>query len=302
MAQVFENIGTSTTTSEGTTITSGIADTWGEYIELVASTSVAWDGFFPNVVFYGGEQILIEFAIGAEGAEVSIFKAWFVGSGNAVAAHGMGYQPIPVASGTRVSARSNSDGASDTPRVSVLGVGTSQTKFLKEGADQESLGFVDTVGGKRGKQIDPEGTANTKGAWVELDASAAGDVDYMTLNFANLDPGMAGDHDWLFDIGIGAIGVETVLIGNLPTHKAEGNDEHFPGVAGPFKVSVSSGTRIAVRCQSSTIVVNDREVFVVLHTQKLATAPSGRIMSSMANFGGLAGKGGMAGQRGGLAA
>ena len=270
MAQVFETIGTSTSTSQGSTVTANASSTsWGTRVVLSASTSVAWDGFFLNVSFVDANQTVIEVATGGSGSEVAIIDGYLAGGGNPDMGHGMIYFPIPVPVSTRIAVRSSSSVGSSACRVSIIGVGTTQTKFLKEGSGEETIvGAGSLLGSTKGEVVDPGTTAHTKGAWKELDASAATDVDYISLTFVNNETAPVGNHDWLFDIGIGAISSEVVIVDNIPGHMGSGQDEYHPGAVGPFLVSISSGTRIAVRCQSSTTDTDDRLIRVLGHTMK----------------------------------
>ena len=137
MAQVFETIGTSTSTSQGSTVTANATTTlWGTRVVLSASISVAWDGFFLDVSFVDVNQTVIEVATGGAGSEVAIVDGYLVGSSNTDTGHGMIYFPIPVSASTRITVRSSSSVGSSDCRVSIIGVGTTQTKFLKEGSGE----------------------------------------------------------------------------------------------------------------------------------------------------------------------
>lgn len=286
MAQVFESIGIiSSAASRGTLVTSGADGEWGSYIELSSSTSDAWDGFFLNAGRTPSfREILVEVATGAASSEVSIYKARLIGGSNVEMSQGMTYYPIPVPSGSRVSVRTNSDAASVVVHVSILGIGTSQTKFLKEGDNQESLGFDDTSLTEKGTTVDPGGTANTKGSWVEFDASTANDVDYITIDTINSDIAISGDPGWLVDIGTGVADSEVVVVANIPLISSSAQDDLHPGTVGPFRVAIPSGTRIAIRCQSSSIGATDRLVVIVAHTLQFAGAAGETLTALSGSF------------------
>lgn len=94
---------------------------------------------------------------------------------------------------------------------------------------------------------------NTKGSWVQLVASSAVDADWIALEFG-LFENVAGV-DYLFDIGIGGAGSETVLIDNI----AVGTRGTFVTPAMPLlPVSIPAGTRISARCQASNASVSGR--------------------------------------------
>lgn len=274
MAQVFETLGATTGDSGGTALTAHATDAtlWGDYVELSASTSVAWDGFFVSLYMQNVQaaHYLVEVATGATSSEVQVVEGYLVGGSNGEATHSNIYFPIPIASGTRISARLTTT-ANATIDILLVGIGTTQTKFLKEAGTPETLGDIPGGGATgKGTSVDPGTSANTKGVWVEFDASAADDVDYISLNLINTSTSTSGDHDWLFDIGTGVVDSEVVIVDNIPFTSGSGNDEFEPGAAGPFLVSIPSGTRIAIRCQASTTTSATRIIIVVAHTMKLA--------------------------------
>lgn len=93
------------------------------------------------------------------------------------------------------------------------------------------------------------GSAHTKGAWLELDASIDHNVRWLLIQPFKIYNG--GGKKALFDIGTGTGGGETVLVANIPLF----NDPAFwESHSGTFllPVNITSGTRIAARAQCST--------------------------------------------------
>lgn len=89
------------------------------------------------------------------------------------------------------------------------------------------------------------GTANTKGAWVELIASTDAAATLLHID-ASLGTGNGVDTGALFDIGIGAAAAESVIIANV------GAGFHGPQSPGMlFPVAIPSGSRVAMRWQSN---------------------------------------------------
>lgn len=89
------------------------------------------------------------------------------------------------------------------------------------------------------------GSANTKGAWTQLFASTPFDADglFFTLEWGT-------GNSYLVDIGIGAAGSEQVLVPNILIQQVAANTYGCDHVL--FPIVVTGGTRMAIRCQSST--------------------------------------------------
>lgn len=100
--------------------------------------------------------------------------------------------------------------------------------------------------GSIGISVAAGGSANTKGAWTELIAST--DVDgawlLMTITGGN------SSRAYLFDIGIGAASSEVVLLPNLYFELIANGAANFDAWLIP--VAIPRGSRVSVRCQSTT--------------------------------------------------
>jgi hypothetical protein len=116
-----------------------------------------------------------------------------------------------------------------TPRQQLLGFSPYRTS-----KDQSYVGTAVTAAG----------SANTKGSWVELDASAAFNADGFFVHLL----GITTTRDYLVDIGIGGAGAESVLLPNLPY--CSGVGFRFPAEC-YVPLPITAGTRIAARCQSA---------------------------------------------------
>ena len=273
MAHVFETIGANTGDSRGVAITANSTiNTWGSYAEISASTSNDWDGFYVNIgdgTLLSGSSNIIEIATGSASSEVAVAYVLLAVANSDQNPNQLQYFPFPVASGSRISARMSSSTSSSTVDASVLGIGTSQAKIFKEGSSYEGLG-LNATSAVKGTTIDPGASANTKGSWVELDASTANAVNFIGLSISTNETTHSGTSGYLLDIGTGAAASETVIIDNIPLLRGSGNDELLPHQFGPFAVDIASGTRIAVRAQSSTPTLGDRDFEVILQTWEVA--------------------------------
>lgn len=114
--------------------------------------------------------------------------------------------------------------------------------YSLEFSDWADIGTV--AASSRGTQVTSGATANTKGAWVQLIASTAADIDYIEVD---VDTFNATASTAVIDIGVGASGSEVAVLSNL-TGGSTGDVSgkyHFP-------ISIPAGTRISARSQSPT--------------------------------------------------
>ncbi len=87
-------------------------------------------------------------------------------------------------------------------------------------------------------------SANTKGAWVELIASTAEDYDCLLVHFA----AATSNVSYLVDVGIGGAGSEVLIVENIHTSIGNNSSEWFS-----IPRAIPAGTRISMRCASSTL-------------------------------------------------
>ena len=91
--------------------------------------------------------------------------------------------------------------------------------------------------------ITPSTSANTKGSWVEFDASTPFPTKDLSVSMGR---GQTSNQ-WLLDVGIGAEGSEVVLIANLM--QQQGPDGREATFVYHFPLWIPSGTRLSVRGQ-----------------------------------------------------
>ena len=88
-------------------------------------------------------------------------------------------------------------------------------------------------------------SANTKGSWVQLTASAPFASAGFFVGFGNGD----ASTDLLVDIGVGAAGSEQVVVSNILVSIGSGFASSATDVF--FPLAVAEGQRLAARCQAS---------------------------------------------------
>jgi hypothetical protein len=94
-------------------------------------------------------------------------------------------------------------------------------------------------------------TPNTKGNWTQLVASSSSNTSFICFSVASVAQSPVNTAT-LLDIGTGASGSETVIIGDVAVGAAGSAGQGVNNVCGvPFKIA--SGTRISARIQSVVV-------------------------------------------------
>jgi hypothetical protein len=117
--------------------------------------------------------------------------------------------------------------------------------------------------------------AHTKGAWTQLVASTSGNASVIYLSLSNFLNG--GDSSMLLDIGIGASGSETVLIGNIACGGAhQGVNMSIGTYSFHFEIPIKipSGSRISARSQCISASKTVRAGFTLFNVGDYDQAPT----------------------------
>lgn len=252
------DIGSATATSTGTTLTSGAANTKGSYTQLVASSAKDTDYIIVgnDMGPSAGSNLSLDLAIGAGGSEVNILSDLFLSDvGTAFPYH----IPISIPAGSRVSARIQSTAVSDTCKVNVvLCAGNPQYRGYNK---SDTYGF--TAATTLGTTVDPGGTANTKGAYSQI--TTATTRDHYGVMFALDRQGHAAlAATLLVDLSIGAAASEIVIVPNM-LWIAQSSGNPVPSVTPVIPFHIPSGSRVAIRAQSSANTVTTRLFGVTMY-------------------------------------
>ena len=242
---------------------SATANTKGLWVEFVAST-----GFptrYLTVEMGRGEtnnQFLTDVGIGGAGSEVVLVANLMVETGANGRERTFLYQlPVWIPPSTRVSLRSQvNETSSGGDRFAVT---LSSGGFPGPQAFSRVTTYGAITADSGGTQVDPGGSADTKGAWAQLVASS-NLVRWVTIavgNQANATPTSA---KWMIDIGIGSATSEVVLIPDLNLYWASAQGNFTPSVWS-FPVSIPSGTRISARAQCDITDATDRLFDIVVY-------------------------------------
>lgn len=259
----FESIGAATGSSNGTLIsTPGSTHTKGSWTQLIASTAIDAVGLVVsgNCSSSGEVNVLIDIGVGASGSEqVVVANLQAKRMPSADGPIGPYFLAVRIPAGSRVSARLQHD---STITVYLCAVTVAEPLAgIVRGEEVAEYGAVTAT--SKGTLVDPGATANTKGAWAQMTASASIESHALMLTaMPNSSAGGGGTH-WLVDIGIGASGSEQVIVANL---HLSGMNNYGPSRAGVnLPMHIPAGARVSMRCQSSTNAAGTRELLCTLH-------------------------------------
>ncbi len=260
----FEVVGTSDSDSGATDLNAGgtINTKPSTFTELDASTAVAVKGFWVCLQNSSvAREFLVDIATGGSGSEVVIVENILV-SNSDVAGHGVHlFFPISIASGTRLSARCQSDGISAIIECAIIIQDDS-------GLDITALTNCDTLGADTsdsgGKQVDPGATPNTKGVYSELVASSAQNYKALTIIIGAGGNAALSTAGFLLDIATGPGGTEVDFLKNITLGSGNQSDLLFPAIIGPIACDIPASSRISARAQTSITNAADRVFDIIL--------------------------------------
>lgn len=244
--------------------TSGTANTKGSWAELVASTPFDASSIIIHFSdFHNNNEFLVDVGIGASSSEKVIVPNVYRAVPSNVHDRGSLLIPIPIPSGTRISARAQRaivGSLSQYCGVSLIGASFSSMQPFARVLDYGS----DTTN-TAGTQIDPGGTSNTKGAWTEIVASNTNPMRglFFALGVPNIS---AAFGNFLIDISVGASSSEKIIIEDYPFHtNSSGAMQSAERISVFIPVDIPSGTRLSVRAQSSITDATDRLFDIVIY-------------------------------------
>ena len=241
--------------------TSGAVNTKGAYTQIVASTPYDSSRLFLIAEFgnAGARLILMDIATGGVGTETVIIANLAVYIDFDAIASGVVPLNVNIPAGTRLSVRVQSLTAST--------VATSH--FYLENRALASLVNPVTYGAdianSRGTQVDPGGTINTKGVYVQLIASTSSRIDSLVVCVTVLTQAISitAALRWSIDIATGASGSEVIVLPDITLAANNSCNSVRPGLL-YFPVSIPAGTRIAVRCSCISNNATQRLIAVTL--------------------------------------
>lgn len=236
-----------------------VDDTKGAWVEITPSLANAINGLWVTPSnSSAGRKYLFDIGTGAAAAEVAIASnmMWASSTGGFNINLPSFLLPLAIPAGTRISARAQAQSQPATMGLKLHGIEGSGG-----GSSATTHGAV--TASTDGTTIDPGGSANTKGSYVQLVASTSVTYDYLIVMISGRgNPGPAGAL-FAVDIALGAAASEVVLIPDLLVSSNAALDSFLPPVYG-FPVPIPSGSRISARSASTTTDATDRLLDVVV--------------------------------------
>ena len=253
-----EQGGSNTGDSGAVTVTCGTR-TLGSWTEIIAATSFEWVSF--QMHSYGGAvNGYFQLGVGTGGSEVTVGEFTLMVGGHRGVRGGIGLPiPLSISNGSRVSVRASGHTTTPTIEIGIVGIARAGIPVNPQFVTCDLIG-MEKAGGStthgKGVAVDPGGTAHTKSAWVEIDASLAENYAGIDIQFDDGANGSQTGQDRLWDFAIGAGGSEIVIAGDI-YQKCDGSENTFPSSL-RIPAGFPSGTRFAARMQSSIIDATDR--------------------------------------------
>lgn len=253
-----ETLGAVTGTSTGTLVTASATVNAKGAWETIGTSTFAYERIIVQVGATGSAADYV-FDIGiddgagnsfvlAENLRISALK----GAGDLFLSYSL---PLKIAAGAIVEARSAATVASAGLRMTIVGCSASPLS----GGSYSYMVALYTPATSRGVAIDAGATRNAKGAWAQLQASTAHNVDAIMLGIGpNADVTRTAVTTGLLDIGIGTAGAEFSLASNMLWGFTTTSDTPFPNVIGVIPMGIAAGTRVAARCQANNNTAGDR--------------------------------------------
>lgn len=236
-------------------------NTKGAWTQLIASTAVQASGLMISIL---AEQstatvatvFLVDIGFGAAASESVVIPNLAVSCTAYATLASTGvysyFFPITVPASTRISARYQGSRSNDNlcyVTVATVGGGTG---MLNGSGTVEAWGPDTSV--SKLIELDPGGSAGTKGSYSQLIASTARKTREITIAFANPDNDSGGTDQvkkvWSVDIAVGGAGSEQIIIPDIPASR--GWSICFSPHVLRLPISIPSGTRVAARCCATT--------------------------------------------------
>jgi hypothetical protein len=236
------------------------ANTKGSWTQLVAATSYETSWVVVTLLEDDGtRRALVDIGVGASTAEqvlIPNLSSEAVASASQLTPRSY-VLPVAIPSGTRVSARSQNSTGGGTTYVGI-------NLFADDIASCPAMGRVEAAGvvgaTSRLTAVDPGGSANTKGSWVELIAATSFHYRWMCLAFGHGASATTSNQGYHVDIGIGGAGSEVLIVPSFPTYISPNVDSS--GVVLCMPVAIPSGTRVVARTQCQNNTANNRVIDV----------------------------------------
>lgn len=250
----ISTIGQVSGSSLGTTITAGTGNAKGNFAQLTASTPHdAHAIIVSGRTNLNGQSALVDIAMGGAGSERIFIEDLLIQGPRAVMSY---FLPIYVPGGVRLAARAQSSTNSGTQFVSIMLL---QNQFGSMPPLTRARTYGANAADSGGTSVDPGGTGNTKGSYVQITGSTAWEHKGIIIG-QNQDKNTGTSQaDWLVDVAIGGAGSEQIIIPDLWINQAQtGLAASTPSVTPFIPYTIPAGSRIAIRAQCTISDATDR--------------------------------------------
>lgn len=239
------------TTSSLITVTGGVANTKGAWVEFIANTPYPAAGVILQHLLgiaqsSQNRSTLVDIAVGGVGAEQVLLPN--VNIGFAQGSRGILF-PIFVPSGSRVSLRFACTTASVIAGYQITLCNAGGNPLYYAGTRATDYGVNTAESG--GTALTSSGIINTKGSWTEITASTARPMRWLIPFITPITTNSVPTQNLLVDIGVGAGGSEQALMENLAVLTST-SEECFYSPFG-IPVNIPQGARLSARFQSTSI-------------------------------------------------
>lgn len=237
----------------------------GSFVQLVSSTSFAYSAIDLNLLPSGGggQCYLVDVAIGLAGAEQVIVSNVLLDSvRGAFQNQVLITLPVSIPVGSRLSARQQEAGGAGTRNVNFSLTGRSGGVNSRQAAHGEAITYGANAAATTGVFVDSGDSANVFGAWIEIAAATARVHNFLTAVLGTNQVPTNGSAELLIQIGIGPSGAE-VPIAELRTGLSQ-QGTRVLNSSFDVAANIPTGSRLSVRCQSSSNAANVRVVSAIL--------------------------------------
>lgn len=252
-------------TTNTVAVTAGSANVKGSWAEITAATTDDINGFYLDIcsdTITVISDYLMDIGIGSAGNEEIIIPDILYSIGLSLDLDfilKISF-PIQIPAGTRIAARVQSTTGSNVARVSIAAMPHFLTAPIV-GQEVFTIGAASADSG--GIQVDPGGTANTKGSYVEMTSSTSEDFRAIMILQGQQANTNQRVNRVFFDVAVGASSSEEIILPDIVTRVLA--LEVIDGLRDFIPVYIPAGTRLAIRAQSSDNNATDRLIDYVIY-------------------------------------
>jgi hypothetical protein len=239
-----------TSTSLLTSVTAGLANVLGSWVEMFPAAPFPVSAMLVHVgkanlaVAAVNTQVMFDVGTGPNGSETPIVQDVAMGG---CLAFSSWLIPVTIPVGTRIATRLRSLVASKaTPMgMSIMGGG-----FGAEGGYKATT-YGAVTSGSRGTILTAPTVVNTEAAWTVLSASTTSPMRWALVGLAAPNTATATAADCLLDIGVGGAGVEAAIISDISFGVSANEEINHPHPL-LFPVNVPAGSRLVARYRGTS--------------------------------------------------